>query len=158
MRRLLQAGWWLCAALVLMLGISAAFAADRKITLLPGTDLPGFDYSVVKGVTIAACEAACQNDNMCHAFTFNEKAKWCFLKSDAGTPAPFATAVSGRVEAGQAPEAVAAARLADLPFPAQDLVNSARAFATNLPKSDPPPAGAKYADLVAAGDQGVAKS
>ena len=58
--------------------------APHKITLLPDTDLPGFDYSVVKDTTLDACEAACADDRICRAFTFNEKAKWCFLKSDAG--------------------------------------------------------------------------
>ncbi len=50
------------------------------------------------------------------------------------------------------------ARLSELPFPAQDLVDSARYMATNLPQTDPPPPDVAYADLVAAGDEASAQS
>ncbi|MDR3471214.1 MAG: alpha-2-macroglobulin family protein [Devosia sp.] len=155
MRSLVRSAMWLMAALFIAVGITAAPAADRKITLLPGTDLPGFDYSVVKGITLEACQKACGDDHVCRAFTFNQKARWCFLKSDVGSATPFPQATSGRV--GASADAIAAARLAELPFPAQDLVDAARSFAAGLPKSDPPPPGAVYADLVAAGDEAVAR-
>ncbi len=89
----------LCAAFLPALAVSSADAAERKITLLPGTDLPGSDYSTLKGVTLDACQTACQGDSLCHAFTYNQKAKWCFLKSADGTPAAFKDATSGRVAA-----------------------------------------------------------
>ena len=89
---------WLFVALFMALGLATANAAQRKITLMPGNDLPGGDYSVVKGITLNACETACSGDNLCHAFTFNQKAGWCFLKSVAGTPAPFVGATSGKVD------------------------------------------------------------
>jgi alpha-2-macroglobulin len=145
----------LVAALFVAVGVTAAPAADRKITLLPGTDLPGFDYSVVKGTTLDACQSTCAADRACHAFTFNQKAHWCFLKSDVGPATPFAAATSGKL--GGSPDEVAATRLAELPFPAQDMVDAARTFAAGLPKSDPPPAKAAYADLIAAGDEAVAR-
>ena len=44
MLRLFRGAFWLCLALSLALGANAAGAADRKSTLLPATDLPGFDY------------------------------------------------------------------------------------------------------------------
>ncbi|HEV7717459.1 MAG TPA: alpha-2-macroglobulin family protein [Arsenicitalea sp.] len=158
MQRLIASVFWLCAAMVLALGISAADAAQRKITLQPGTDLPGFDYSVLKGSSVKACQSACQDDKLCRAFTFNQKAGWCFLKAGVGPAAPFGGATSGTVNMTPAPEVIAAARQAELPFPAQDLIDSARGFAAGLAKTDPPPPNATYAELVAAGDDAVAKS
>ena len=55
MQPLFRSAGRLCAALLLVLGFGVATAADRNITLLPGTDLPGFDYSVLKDVTVDAC-------------------------------------------------------------------------------------------------------
>ncbi len=66
------------------LALSPAHAADRNITLLPGTDLPGFHCPVLKDVDVDACSAACTDDKICCAFTYNEKANWCFLKGDVG--------------------------------------------------------------------------
>ena len=158
MQPLFRSAGRLCAALLLVLGFGVATAADRNITLLPGTDLPGFDYSVLKDVTVDACEAACQADRVCRAFTFNERAGWCFLKGDAGPETPFAAATSGRVEMAPSLEVTAAAREAELPFPASDLIYNARSFAGDLPRTDPPPPGIMYADLVAAGDDAAAQS
>src|SRR5690606_27837178 len=104
------------------LAVVPAGAAERSITRLPGTDLPGFDYEVLQHVTLSACEAACESDRVCRAFTFNEKAGWCFLKGDVGTETPFAGAVSGRIELAPSPEALAATRETELPFPASDLI------------------------------------
>ena len=42
------------------LGFSVAEAAGRNIALIPGNDLPGFDYSVVKGPTVDAHMASRQ--------------------------------------------------------------------------------------------------
>ncbi len=149
---------WLLVALFMALGLSAAVAADRKITLMPGNDLPGGDYSVLKGVTLNACETACSGDNVCQAFTFNQKASWCFLKSVAGTPSPFTGATSGRIDSGETAEAIAKARTAELPFPPQDMLDTANTFAAGLSKSDPAPKGASYAALVKGGDEGIANS
>ena len=158
MLRRVRSATWLVAALFLALGFSAADAADRKITLIPGSDLPGFDYSVLKGSTLDACQTACTSDKLCRAFTYNSKAHWCFLKGDVGQPAPFAAATSGRIVANPTVEAVAAARQSELPFPAQDLVDTARSVAAALPKSDPPPPNTSYGDLVKAGDAAASKS
>lgn len=158
MQALVRFALWLGAALVLVLGVSAASAADRETTLLQGVDLPGFDYSVLKGVSLDACRAACEQDRVCRAFTFNQQAGWCFLKGDLGPETPFGGAVSGRISMSPSPEAIAAARQAELPFPAQDLVDGARRFAAELPISDPPPPDIAYAALVAAGDEALAQS
>ena len=67
-------------------------AAARR---LAGMDLPGFDYRTLRDLTLDDCEAACRADSACRAFTFNTRANWCFLKSDAGQPKAFRDAVSG---------------------------------------------------------------
>ncbi|HVW92390.1 MAG TPA: MG2 domain-containing protein [Devosia sp.] len=122
------------------------------MTQLPGMDLPGGDYATLKGVTLDNCSKACADDNICRAFTYNQKAKWCFLKGNAGTQTPFAGAVSGKVAMSPDPMTIAAARQAELPFPPDSLVNEATDFASGLSKSDPAPKGSTYADLVKAGD------
>jgi hypothetical protein len=135
---------------------SSAFAADRSVTPLPDTDLPGFDYSVIKNTDADKCSAACLDDNICRAFTFNEKAGWCFLKGNSGPQQSFSGATSGVIESIPTPEALAATRATDLPFPASSLIAQARDFATDLPTTDPAPKNATYADLVAAGDDAAA--
>ena len=149
---------FMVAMLWLAFGLATAQAADRKITLIPGSDLPGFDYSVLKGSSLDACEKACSDDRLCRAFTFNSKAKWCFLKGDVGQPAPFAAATSGRIVSKPSPDEIAAVRQGELPFPPNDLVDAARSFTAGLAKSDPPPPNAVYGDLVKAGDDALAKS
>ena len=158
MQLLLRSALGLGAGLFLAFAVTAAAPAERSVTLLPGTDLPGYDYSVGKDTTLDACQAACEADRVCRAFTFNEKAGWCFLKGDVGPARPFAGATSGTLETVPAPEALAAAREAELAFPASDLVDSARAFAADLPRTDPPPPQIAYADLLAAGDDAMSRS
>ena len=50
----------------------------------PDSDYPNFDYNTLKGVTLDGCKAACLADQKCRAFTFNQKAGWCFMKTDFG--------------------------------------------------------------------------
>ena len=146
---LFRSAAWFCAAIILALGLSVPVsAADRSATLLPSTDLPGFDYSVLKDSSVNACTKACTDDKLCKAFTFNEKAGWCFLKGDVGPETKFDGATSGRISMAPTAESIAADRQSELPFPAQDLIDSARYFLVGLPKSDPPPPKVSYADLV----------
>ncbi|HQZ11380.1 MAG TPA: alpha-2-macroglobulin family protein [Devosia sp.] len=152
MRLLRSAGW--LVALVMAFGFSPAMAQDRSYETLPDTDLPGFDYAIEKDVTLKACQTACVGDRMCSAFTYNSKSKWCFLKGAAGEPVAFKGATSGTIKQSQAS---VEERLAELPFPAQDIVNGARGFAKDLAASDPAPKGIAFADLVAAGDEAVAQ-
>ncbi|MBI4921227.1 MAG: alpha-2-macroglobulin family protein [Devosia nanyangense] len=158
MVRLVRSALWLCAAMVLMFGVQAAGAAERSMSLLPGTDLPGFDYSVLKNSSLEACQKACTDEGICRALTFNEKTHWCFLKGDAGPETPFKGATSGKVTMSPTAEEIDAARQAELPFPASDLIYSAKSYATDLATTVPPPPGAVYADLVAAGDEDVTKA
>src|SRR4051812_33920594 len=105
----LQGAARVCAGLVLAVFFAAAAppiasAAERNISLIPGVDLPGFDYQVVKNTTIKACQQACTEDNLCRAFTFNSKSKWCFLKGDSAEQQPFADATSGIVSLDPSPQ------------------------------------------------------
>ena len=151
MQRLVRSVWALAGALFLVLGFSAAYAQQSKVTLLKGTDLPGFDYSVLDDVDLQQCQTACADDRSCRAFTFNEKAGWCFLKAGSNEEKPFKGATSGKVRPVPAPEVTAAVRQGELPFPAQDLIDGARYFASTLPSTDVPPPDVAYADLVASG-------
>ena len=153
MQRLVRSALALCAAVLFM---ASAYAQDN-ITLLPRTDLPGFDYEVLKDVTLDTCQSACTEDRLCRAFTFNESAGWCFLKGDVGPETAFEGATSGRIDlvGFQTTEAV---RRAELPFPADGLIEGAKSFAQQLPQTDPPPPNLSYADLVASGDEAVAQA
>jgi uncharacterized protein YfaS (alpha-2-macroglobulin family) len=158
MRGLIGSGTAFVVAALLAFSAAPIHAADRSISLSKGTDLPGFDYATEKGVTLKACEAACLDDNLCRAFTFNEKAGWCFLKSAAGEQSPFKGATSGIVTQHPTSTEIEAARVEDIPFPAQDIVDNARNFAVGLPKSDPAPKDVSYSDLVTAGDEAASKA
>ena len=119
------------------------------MTLQKDTDLPGFDYQINKGTTLEKCQAACVGDNLCRAFTFNTKTKWCFLKGDVAQPAAFSGATSGTLTLVPSSADLEKTRLGDLPFPAQDLLDSAKYFAGQLPTTNPPPKDLLYTDLVA---------
>ncbi|MEQ1769626.1 MAG: alpha-2-macroglobulin family protein [Devosia sp.] len=130
----------------------SAIGADRSVTLLENQDLPGFDYSRINDTDLDACEKACTDDNICRAFTFNDKADVCFLKSTAAEPVAFGGATSGKIVLDPTEEKLAEERTNELPFPGQDLIYNANYFASQLPVTDAPPKDVPYADLVAAGD------
>ncbi|MFB9949704.1 alpha-2-macroglobulin family protein [Rhizobium puerariae] len=103
---------------------SPLLAADRRIETTPDGDYLGFDLRTVKNVSQAQCEAACVGDNACKAFTYNVKAKWCFLKSDYGQLNAFQGAVAGKVvEVASEPDIGAPPRLG---FLSEDLLQQAR--------------------------------
>jgi len=140
---------------ILLTMAAVPLAAETKITLIEDTDLPGFDYSILKDTDLDACQAACSEDNICRAFTFNSRSNWCFLKGDVGDESQFSGAISGRVSRSPSPAVTEAVRQAELPFPAQDIIDSARNFANSLPETDAPAPKAVYADLVASGDEAI---
>jgi alpha-2-macroglobulin len=78
---------------------SPAFSqqTDRRIEMVEDADYVGFDLRTVKNVPLDQCETACIADKSCRAFTYNVKAKWCFLKSDYSQRNDFAGAVAGKV-------------------------------------------------------------
>jgi hypothetical protein len=152
----LRAIGWLGAAVLMGLSLVSAQAADVKVTVLENTDLPGFDYSIIRDTDLDACRTACVDDNICRAFTFNSQSNWCFLKGNAGEVAEFNGATSGRISRAPTPAATEAARTGELPFPPQDLIYQAKSFADSLPSTDAPPPKTSYAELIAAAEQAVA--
>ncbi len=62
-------------------------------------DYFGFDLRSEQNVTLDQCKSACLGDSQCRAFTYNTKAKWCFLKSDFNRANPFPGAVGGKIVA-----------------------------------------------------------
>lgn len=99
-------------------------AAERRVETTQDGDYLGFDLRTVKNVSQAQCEAACIGDNGCKAFTYNTKAKWCFLKSDYGQLNSFQGAVAGKiVEIAAEPDLGAPPKLT---FLSQDLLQQAR--------------------------------
>ncbi len=153
MQQLQRSVVWFCAALFLIFGASVARSAEAGVTLLEGIDLPGFDYSILKDISADACQAACTDDKMCRAYTFNQKSQWCFLKGSAGEQVKFGGAVSGMITRSPSPEEIAAARQSELPFPAEELISNAQYLASQMAQTDVPPPGLTYADLVASGDE-----
>ena len=107
----------LTTLLILLAALAAPAAAQqRQVVTTPDSDYFGFDLRTVRDVTLEQCGAACSGDSRCRAFTYNTRAKWCFLKSDFNRLDPFPGAIAGRVvdTAGE-PDIGAAAALAFLP-------------------------------------------
>jgi hypothetical protein len=78
--------------------VHAAGAVDaRQVVTTADSDYFGFDLRSEQNVTLDQCKASCLGDSQCRAFTYNIKAKWCFLKSDFATMNPFVGAVAGKV-------------------------------------------------------------
>ena len=87
----------------------------------------------VKDVDLPACQAACLADNTCRAFTFNTKAKWCFLKTDFGALAATPGATAGRVvDAVELTPSLVRQRQAELDFLPNDYLDEARALVGGL--------------------------
>ncbi|RAH98177.1 hypothetical protein DLJ53_26020 [Acuticoccus sediminis] len=87
------------AAVALVAGLAGtgtAFA-DRTLERLSDFDLPGADYRTLRSVPLEQCEDACLGDSGCAAFTYNERARWCFLKSTVGERVSYPGATSGIV-------------------------------------------------------------
>lgn len=120
-------------ALLLAVAAAPAGAAERRAIVTEGTDYFGRDYQTLKDVDLSDCEAACVADRQCQAFTYNVKARWCFMKAEFGDLRAFAGATSGRIVEGEiaGPE-VEAERLAELGFLAQDVIDTARRLAGDI--------------------------
>src|SRR3569623_3290562 len=118
MKRLaLRLAVWPEVAVFLVLAGTAAMAADRSVTLQKDTDLPGFDYQVDKGSTLENCQKACIGDDLCRAFTFNTKTKWCFMKGGLGELAAFKGATSGTIVTSPSAADIEKARTGKLLLP-----------------------------------------
>ena len=100
------------ARLVLVLSLAfvsfaagpGAMAGERRIIQSPDADYFGFDYKTIQNLSLDECSAACLKDSGCRAFTYNMKARYCFLKSDHGELKSFPGAVAGRVVEATPPE------------------------------------------------------
>ncbi|MCX8281156.1 alpha-2-macroglobulin family protein [Phyllobacterium sp. 0TCS1.6C] len=75
-------------------GPIGAAEINRDIVTTKDGDYFGFDLRTEEDLTLDQCETVCLADQQCKAFTYNPKAKWCFLKSDFSqlrqTPGSFA--------------------------------------------------------------------
>ncbi|WP_108658877.1 alpha-2-macroglobulin family protein [Acuticoccus kandeliae] len=71
--------------------------AERVLEMLSGFDLPGGDYQTLREVELQDCQQACLADSQCGGFTYNERARWCFLKNQAGERVPYKGATSAVV-------------------------------------------------------------
>jgi uncharacterized protein YfaS (alpha-2-macroglobulin family) len=111
-----------------------AIAAERRIETRAESDYSGFDLRTVKNVSQAQCETACIGDNQCRAFTYNVKAKWCFLKSDYSQLNDFQGAVAGKiVEAAADPDIGAPPKIS---FLTEELLQQARDQKSGLALAD----------------------
>lgn len=152
MRHIQGLSIWLSAVVFLLFAVLPTSAADRDISLLPDADLPGLDYHVLRDVTLQQCEKACVSNRVCQAFTFDERAEWCFLKGSVADSVPFAGATSGVIVQTPSPDEIAAARELELSFPPASLIQSARAQAASLRITNPVPFNLTYVNLVASAE------
>jgi uncharacterized protein YfaS (alpha-2-macroglobulin family) len=86
-----------CFLLLLFLGGQAMAQDARTIVTSQDGDYFGFDLRSEQNVSLDQCKSTCLGDPACRAFTYNSKAKWCFLKSDFSLLKPFAGAIAGKV-------------------------------------------------------------
>jgi len=94
----LRAARFFSVLVLLLMAAGAAQAAEaRRVVTTDNSDYFGFDLRSAQNVTLDQCKTTCLGDSACRAFTYNTKAKWCFLKSDFNTIKPFVGAVAGKV-------------------------------------------------------------
>ena len=135
--------------------LPAGATAERRAIVSPDADYSGYDLNTLKGVDLAACEAACVADETCRAFTFNRKAGWCFLKSDFGALSAAPGSVAGRVvDAPQLTPSHEERQLGELDFLGSDNIDEARSLAGEIGRRFDP-AGASYGTLVGDSDAAV---
>ncbi|WP_244639516.1 alpha-2-macroglobulin family protein [Aureimonas endophytica] len=121
----------MAVSLALLALAGVAGAGERRIVPSPGADYTGGDYDMMRGVDANLCETACLADTRCQAFTYNSKARACFLKDRPGALKAAANADAGRVVETAPPDENAVAErfatLAFLPKPALDAAKALRA-------------------------------
>lgn len=133
---------------------AAAHAAGeaRSIVTTENSDYFDFDLRTEPDVSLDQCKSACLADEGCRAFTYNTKAKWCFLKSDFNTLKPFAGAVAGKVVAlGGEPDIGAPAELDFVP----DWMRSEAQTYRRLAVDPATPVTEGFAGLVDAGESAL---
>lgn len=79
-------------AVVFALSWSAALAEDwvpqRSAIVSHDLDYLGTDIQAIFDTTLPACQAACLDNGLCRAFTFNQRSDACFLKAEVLQTAP----------------------------------------------------------------------
>jgi hypothetical protein len=121
---------FLALLLTICAGSANAQQSAREIITTKDSDYFGFDLRSERDITQDQCETVCLAESTCRAFTYNVKAKWCFLKSDFNQLKPFPGAVAGKVvEIDGQPDIGAPTELAF--YPAY-LVDEARQYRENL--------------------------
>ncbi len=148
------------AALLLAIGFlgwplapAAAAGPERSVVTTDNADYFGFDLRAEQNLSLQACRQTCLGDPGCRAFTYNTKARWCFLKSDYNQLKPFPGAVAGKlVPAAGDPDIGAPPELGFLPA---WLAEEARKFRAGL-AADKSSATTGLAALVEAGGQALA--
>ncbi len=83
--------------LIFAWGSVAQAAEARRVVTSNNSDYFGFDLRSDQNVSLDQCKTTCLGDSSCRAFTYNTKAKWCFLKSDYNQLKTFNGAVAGKV-------------------------------------------------------------
>jgi uncharacterized protein YfaS (alpha-2-macroglobulin family) len=78
------------------LQLQAAGGGGPHIAISPDTDYFGFDYDILKETPLENCISTCRADRNCQAFTYNQKSRWCFLKSDYSRSQSFRGTIAGR--------------------------------------------------------------
>jgi len=69
----------------------------RSVETTENADYFGFDLRTERNISLDQCGQICLGDSECRAFTYNTRARWCFLKSDYAKMNPFTGAVAGKV-------------------------------------------------------------
>ncbi len=130
---------------------AAAAGPARSIVTTDNADYFGFDLRAEQNMSLEDCRATCLADGGCRAFTYNTKARSCFLKSDYNQLKPFPGAVAGKVVPVDGdPDIGAPAELTFLPAAAAEELNRLRAAVTSATPSE-----SGLAALVEAGDQAL---
>lgn len=112
-------------------------APARQLLLTEDADYFGRDLQVLKEVDLEVCKSTCLDTPACRAFTYNTKARWCFLKDQFKDLRTFPGAVSGRVVEGSA-ASQADRRAAELAFLPPEVLDGAKRLTTGLSSLAPP--------------------
>ncbi|TVR47582.1 MAG: hypothetical protein EA386_07040, partial [Rhodobacteraceae bacterium] len=69
--------------------------APSGLVMFHNRDVIGFDYRFMRNMSVASCQASCEADRQCRAFTFNTRHNACFLKEGGTVLVTNADAISG---------------------------------------------------------------
>jgi uncharacterized protein YfaS (alpha-2-macroglobulin family) len=106
---------------------------DRHVAISRDVDFPGGDLASLFDTNLDACQAACEANAACVAFTFNQRSGSCFPKGAVGTVTPYQGAISGRMILTPAPVlAQSTARAAELSFLGDATLVAARDLASQI--------------------------